>query len=163
MDPLILASLKTLEFKNMEDSAEFSIKRPSGEAIRLKNVLIHRMEQANLIINNKSTFSVEKFVYLYQNRYHLDLPQIFTNKNYECYGCQRFPNSLNNYLQHILSFKHIEHSLNQEEFDKFCKAMSFIEETSNGFQFLPIIETSKKRHHPSSKDVPQSNKRHKKF
>uniref|UniRef100_A0A914PYA3 C2H2-type domain-containing protein n=1 Tax=Panagrolaimus davidi TaxID=227884 RepID=A0A914PYA3_9BILA len=163
MDPLILATLKTSEFKNMEDSAEFSIKRPSDEAIRLKYILIHRILQADLIMNYKSTFSVEKFVYLSQNLYHPDLPQMFTIKNYECNGCHRFPKNINKYLKHILSFQHIKYSLNQEEFDKFCKTMSFMEETSNGFQFLPIFETSRKRHHPSFEDFPQSNKRHKKF
>uniref|UniRef100_A0AC35F8L3 C2H2-type domain-containing protein n=1 Tax=Panagrolaimus sp. PS1159 TaxID=55785 RepID=A0AC35F8L3_9BILA len=144
MDPLILATLKISEFKNMEGSAEFSIKRPSEEAIRLKYILIHRILQANLIMNYKSTFSVEKFI-----------------KNYECHDCQRFPNGFKQYLKHVLSFQHIQYSLNQEEFDKICKAMSFIEETSNGYQFLPIFETGRKRHHSLSKE--QSNKRHKKF
>uniref|UniRef100_A0A914Q9E6 C2H2-type domain-containing protein n=1 Tax=Panagrolaimus davidi TaxID=227884 RepID=A0A914Q9E6_9BILA len=155
MDPVILSTLKTSQFKNMEDSAEFSIKRPSDQAIRFKYILIYRILQTNLIINYKSTFSVEKFVYLHQNLYHPDLPQIFTTKNYECHDCQRFPIGFNSYLEHILSIRHIQYSLNQEEFDKICKAMSFIKETSNGFQFLPIFETSRKRHHSSFEDVPQ--------
>uniref|UniRef100_A0AC34GSG0 C2H2-type domain-containing protein n=1 Tax=Panagrolaimus sp. ES5 TaxID=591445 RepID=A0AC34GSG0_9BILA len=161
IDPLLLASLRISKYKKMEESSMFSIKNSpeNADLVKLKYILINRILQANLKMSYSNSFSIEKLLFLQENRNQI-LSIVFTIQNYYCQNCKFFPNSFPNSVSHIFSEIHIEHCLNQDELDEILNTMSNLEQTSKGCRFLPFKE-SRKRNHPSN-GVQESGKRHKK-
>uniref|UniRef100_A0AC35FF26 C2H2-type domain-containing protein n=1 Tax=Panagrolaimus sp. PS1159 TaxID=55785 RepID=A0AC35FF26_9BILA len=160
IDPSILAGLKISEFKEMEDSPEFSITLQNIPVFQYKYFLINYILRYNLEMSYESTFSIEKLMFLQKNSDNRILQEIFTIKRFNCNSCNKSINGQVGFIKHIFDVYHIQKGLNQEQFDGICKAMSFVEKTPNGFRFLPFPKIDRKRKQ-SSDVVHEDSKRQK--
>jgi hypothetical protein len=149
--PMVLQNFNVHSFEALKSQPQFCKNRrykPNhSHFIALKDCFIDRLKLTNLRIDPRF-FSLEKLLWLkYEAKKNKELlpllHEVFVGFAQKCNACGVQISTWQEYMEHIITKKHIRNELTQAQMNLIIKAMRLIKETEDGYEISPQAQRSR--------------------